>query len=202
MKRTLLIAVLLLMLTGCSDISNSSSTLHTETSENYTETISTEPEIYETETTVSEIIETETTASEIIETETIASEIVGTETIASEIIETETVEYAQTEEVNSEYIDQKSIVEPQVLDTEPIVESEGSKETESIQNDTPIATDPQSEQIQQTQATTYVLNTNTKKIHHPSCSSVAQIKPKNYQETESTVEELESQGYVKCKKCF
>ena len=44
----------------------------------------------------------------------------------------------------------------------------------------------------------YVLNTNTKKIHNPWCSSVQRISPKNYQETNKSIEELEAEGYVKC----
>lgn len=48
---------------------------------------------------------------------------------------------------------------------------------------------------------TYILNTNTKKIHRPTCSSVDQMKEKNKQTYEGTVEELENMGYTPCKKC-
>ena len=48
---------------------------------------------------------------------------------------------------------------------------------------------------------TYILNTNTKKIHRPTCSSVSQMKEKNKQIYEGTVEELENMGYTPCKKC-
>lgn len=44
-----------------------------------------------------------------------------------------------------------------------------------------------------------VLNTNTKKIHNPWCTSVAKIAPKNFETTTLSVAELEAQGYVKCK---
>lgn len=44
----------------------------------------------------------------------------------------------------------------------------------------------------------YVLNTNTKKIHNPWCSSVPKISPKNYATTNKSVEELEAEGYTKC----
>ena len=50
-------------------------------------------------------------------------------------------------------------------------------------------------------AQTYILNTNTKKIHRPTCSSVSQMKEKNKQTYEGTVEELENMGYTPCKKC-
>lgn len=48
---------------------------------------------------------------------------------------------------------------------------------------------------------TYVLNTNTKKFHMPSCSSVKTIKEKNYAEYVGTAAEVEAMGYVGCKRC-
>ena len=48
---------------------------------------------------------------------------------------------------------------------------------------------------------TYVLNTNTKKFHIPSCSSVKTIKDTNYAEYIGTAAEVEAMGYVGCKKC-
>ena len=48
----------------------------------------------------------------------------------------------------------------------------------------------------------YVLNTNTMRIHKPTCSSVNEMNPKNRQYTEESIEELEAEGYVKCKRCF
>ena len=48
---------------------------------------------------------------------------------------------------------------------------------------------------------TYVLNTNTKKFHIPSCSSVKTIKDTNYAEYTGTAAEVEAMGYVGCKKC-
>lgn len=50
-------------------------------------------------------------------------------------------------------------------------------------------------------AQTYILNTNTKKIHRPTCSSVSQMKETNKQTYEGTIEELENMGYTPCKKC-
>lgn len=54
---------------------------------------------------------------------------------------------------------------------------------------------------QQTEAT-YVLNTNTMKIHHPTCSSVKKIAPQNYATSNSSLEELINQGYSTCGNCF
>lgn len=47
----------------------------------------------------------------------------------------------------------------------------------------------------------YVLNTNTKKIHDPGCSSVKKMKDQNKQTVTSTLADLEAQGYEPCNKC-
>lgn len=47
----------------------------------------------------------------------------------------------------------------------------------------------------------YILNTNTKKFHRPSCSSADEIKDENRQTYSGDREELISQGYEPCKKC-
>ncbi len=49
--------------------------------------------------------------------------------------------------------------------------------------------------------TTYVLNTNTKKFHRETCSSVSQIKEENFQKVQTSREELEQSGYSPCKNC-
>lgn len=49
---------------------------------------------------------------------------------------------------------------------------------------------------------TYALNTNTLKIHKPGCSSVGEMSPHNLQWTHKSLDELESEGYEKCKRCF
>lgn len=48
---------------------------------------------------------------------------------------------------------------------------------------------------------TYILNTNSKKIHRPSCSSIADMSPKNKKETNLSKDELILQGYQPCKIC-
>ena len=48
---------------------------------------------------------------------------------------------------------------------------------------------------------TYVLNTNTKKIHLPGCSSVNTMKDKNKGYTNKTIEQLMKEGYDPCKRC-
>ena len=47
----------------------------------------------------------------------------------------------------------------------------------------------------------YVLNTNTKKFHLPSCSSLNQMNERNKGEFTGTRDELIQQGYEPCKRC-
>lgn len=47
----------------------------------------------------------------------------------------------------------------------------------------------------------YMLNTNTKKFHRPSCSSVAQMSPENKAAFSGSREELIAAGYDPCKRC-
>ena len=49
--------------------------------------------------------------------------------------------------------------------------------------------------------TEYVLNTNSKKFHLPSCSSVDQMSPKNREDVEDTRENLIAKGHDPCKRC-
>lgn len=48
---------------------------------------------------------------------------------------------------------------------------------------------------------TYVLNTNTKKFHRPSCNSVAKIADKHREDTGKTRAELIAEGYTACGNC-
>lgn len=49
--------------------------------------------------------------------------------------------------------------------------------------------------------TTYVVNTNSRKFHNPSCDSVKDMKEKNKIYYEGTRDELIRQGYDSCKRC-
>lgn len=48
---------------------------------------------------------------------------------------------------------------------------------------------------------TYILNTNTKKFHYPSCGSVTQMKDANKQTFTGSRDDVIARGYVPCKKC-
>lgn len=49
---------------------------------------------------------------------------------------------------------------------------------------------------------TYILNTNSKKFHYPSCSSVGQMNESNKKDFNGTRDELISQGYSPCGRCM
>ena len=68
-----------------------------------------------------------------------------------------------------------------------------------VNSDT-VSNNPFSTYEHDTNGVTYVLNTNTKKIHYPSCNSVEKIKPKNYATTDDYNSAI-AQGYVPCKRC-
>ena len=64
----------------------------------------------------------------------------------------------------------------------------------------------QTESVKETSApvstgTESILNTNTKKFHYPSCSSVKQMKASNKKEYTGSRDDLIAQGYDPCKKC-
>ena len=47
----------------------------------------------------------------------------------------------------------------------------------------------------------YILNTNSKKFHRPTCSSVATMKPSNTKQSNNVRSDIISQGYSPCKRC-
>ena len=86
-----------------------------------------------------------------------------------------------------------------VSDSQPVVASSGgNSESGSGENNF----DTYDNQSQQQTTDAYVLNTHTKRIHHPSCSSVPKIAPQNYATSNASLEELEAQDYKPCGNCF
>ena len=69
------------------------------------------------------------------------------------------------------------------------------------ETDTAVQITPESSAPQESQGITYVLNTNTKKFHYPTCSSVDDMKEKNKQIYTDSREEVINMGYVPCKRC-
>lgn len=76
-----------------------------------------------------------------------------------------------------------------------VVESQATP----IQNETAIV--QETPVPQETQGTTYVLNTNTMKFHYPTCSSVDDMKEKNKQIYIGNREDIINMGYAPCKRC-
>lgn len=69
------------------------------------------------------------------------------------------------------------------------------------ETDTTVQTSPELSAPQEFQGITYVLNTNTKKFHYPTCSSVDDMKEKNKQIYTGSRDEVINMGYVPCKRC-
>lgn len=69
------------------------------------------------------------------------------------------------------------------------------------ETDTAVQITPESSAPQESQQTTYVLNTNTMKFHYPTCSSVDDMKEKNKQIYTGSRDEVINMGYVPCKRC-
>lgn len=72
------------------------------------------------------------------------------------------------------------------------ITSKGGTKTQDVQDKTEDQQKPQA---------SWVLNTNTKKIHYSNCRHVSSIKPENYAESDLTIAELEAQGYSTCGTC-
>lgn len=69
------------------------------------------------------------------------------------------------------------------------------------QTEAPITESPETTVAAEPVSTTYILNTNTKKFHYPSCSAVKQMKDSNKEEFSGSRDEVIDRGYVPCKKC-
>ena len=61
--------------------------------------------------------------------------------------------------------------------------------------------DPENLVSAHTETAEYVLNTNTKKFHNPTCPSTEEMKPKNREEFTGYRDELLSRGYEPCGRC-
>lgn len=88
--------------------------------------------------------------------------------------------------------------EPEQLEDETLPEEAEQYDEEAlIDSEELLATaDQQEEDVME-----YVLNTNTKKFHYPTCRSVSQMKDKNKQIEETTRDDLIARGYDPCGNC-
>lgn len=76
----------------------------------------------------------------------------------------------------------------------------GSNNTTSSSNPT-TSVEKNTNTNENTGSTKYVLNTNTKKFHYPSCGSAGRIAAKNYAESNESRDSLIAQGYSPCGNC-
>lgn len=81
------------------------------------------------------------------------------------------------------------------VETAKIVESPVST---TVNHSSKTTTTPASNNLSQG---SYILNTNSKKVHLPNCSAVEKISDKNKQSYTGSIPSLTSQGYTACKIC-
>ena len=79
--------------------------------------------------------------------------------------------------------------------------AEITQETRGGSTEDQFDSQPEEKESAQDKITVYVLNTNTKRFHLPSCHSVTDMKPKNRKDFTGTREELIEQGYKPCGEC-
>ena len=82
----------------------------------------------------------------------------------------------------------------------------GPEETKAKQESTSVsAAETKAETTRQEKRdfseATYVLNTNTKRFHYPTCDSVTEMREWNRQPFYGTREEAINQGYIPCNNC-
>ncbi len=65
----------------------------------------------------------------------------------------------------------------------------------------PVETPPNNPPAEELVSADYIMNTNTKKFHYPSCSSVSDMKEKNKKEFTGSRDELINIGYKPCSRC-
>lgn len=85
--------------------------------------------------------------------------------------------------------------------------ADGSSSSQNGSNNTTSSSKPTTSVEENTNtndntgSTKYVLNTNTKKFHYPSCGSAGRIAAKNYAESNQSRDSLIAQGYSPCGNC-
>ena len=118
----------------------------------------------------------------------------------------------ENEDSQTEYQDSKSANEDSQVDEK---DGQGTKEESQVNNkdsqhegrdkksaDTVKNDSGDSTSDFEDRSMTYILNTNTKKVHLPDCRSVSDMADHNKQEYEGTLKELKSMGYSPCGRCL
>lgn len=131
-------------------------------------------------------------ANDSIESNSVEITVVDKEAEQEKIEEEESQIQTEVETQQSEDVQQS----PETNTEQPKVESEPVVVPEE-----PVQSQPEEPVAEQPAAQSYILNTNTKKFHYPSCSSVKTIKPENYGTFEGAREDIVGQGYEACGRC-
>ena len=106
-----------------------------------------------------------------------------------------------TPESSTESVDSKSYISEESSVVDAPAQNSDSQATTNTSNEGSNF-DMYNTPEQQNTTMSWVLNTNSKKIHYPSCKSVAKIAPHNYSTSNETLDTLRSQGYDTCGNCF
>ena len=171
--------------------------IHAESGDIKSNTLTLEIINHTDDSELQEIIETEDTEkpvdTEIGDTETENTEIQSSEATIDDFQKADT-ENETSESTNADGSSSNNETEMEAVVTPPVVQNNDT--------DTSSNFNTYNNESQQQTADSYILNTSTRKIHLPSCKSVAKIAPQNYSTSNLSIEELESQGYTKCGNCL
>lgn len=87
-------------------------------------------------------------------------------------------------------------------DTQTAQDTQTTQNTQTVQGENTNNFNTYDNSEQQNTADAYVLNTESKVLHRPTCSVVPKIAPQNYDTSSSILSDLISQGYTVCGNCF
>ena len=87
-------------------------------------------------------------------------------------------------------------------DTQTAQDTQTTQNTQTVQGENTNNFNTYDNSEQQNTADAYVLNTESKVLHRPTCSDVPKIAPQNYDTSSSILSDLISQGYTVCGNCF
>lgn len=83
-----------------------------------------------------------------------------------------------------------------------VILPEDDKESKNIEENEKDVNEYNPEKQDEDDSYQYVLNTNTMKIHLPTCDSVNDIQEHNKEYSDKNLDELVEEGYVPCKRCM
>ena len=112
---------------------------------------------------------------------------------------TETATQAPTEPETT--TEQETTTEPETITEAETTTAPETTEAQTAATETNAAGQEKTLGDPDAEVRDYVANTNTRKFHYPTCSSVKDIKPNNRSDRTCTRDDLLSEGFVPCKRC-